>query len=128
MKPFHSQKPAAITKLAFALVFILATCSCSKEDACESNNTGTLTFVNSNRNGTLQVFINNFGTIAVNGPGDVSVPPGESVSVDLPAGPQNLKARLSFSSCSGNRCSVSTSGLPERDVDLSACERSNVSY
>lgn len=109
-----------------ANIFILS--SCTSEDACESNNTGTFIFQNTSSTATLQVFINEFGTISANGLGDVNVPPGESESIDLPAGQQNLKARYMTSSCSNGRCQISTSGLPERDVDLNSCEQSTITY
>ncbi len=115
------------TSLAFIMITVLSV-SCSKQESCEVGNMGTLTFRNTNSTATLQVFINEFGRISVNGPGDVSVPPGETISIDLLAGPQNLKARFTVSSCSGGKCSISNTTLPERDVDLGSCQTSNVAY
>lgn len=112
--------------LLFVVLLLLV--SCTKEAACESNATGTLLFENTNTTATLQIFINEFGTIAVNAAGDLSVAPGESQSMDLPAGPQNVKARFTTAVCNGGRCQTSTSGLPEREVDLEACDALTLSY
>jgi hypothetical protein len=60
--------------------------------------------------------------------GDVSVAPGESETMDLPAGPQNVKARFTTVVCEGSRCQTSTSGLPEREVDLEACDALTLTY
>ena len=122
----------SITTLRTIVGILFITCliySCSEEEeACQAANLGTLTFQNTNTEGTLIVFINEFGSISVNGPGDVSVPPEDSVTIDIPAGPQNLKARLRESTCVGSRCAIRTTTLPERDVELTACQTSTISY
>ncbi len=101
--------------------------SCSGEDACSDNNTGTLVFENTNSNATLQISLNQeFGS--VNGPGDLSVAPGETQSISSPAGPQTVYARFSQSICVNGRCSISVTGLDTRATDLDTCESATLAY
>lgn len=126
MKIMIDKNHVVYSAMLFLLLFLLL--SCSKEEECESNNTGELTFQNTNEMGSLQVYINEFGRIAANGQGDVSIPPGESRTIELPPGPQNLKAILIVSTCNGGSCFVSTTGRPEREVDLASCEELSIIY
>ena len=131
MKSLHTQKRRYINnimKVLFIALIATVTMSCEDTPDCEMQNTGNLIIENTSRNSTLQLFINENGAISINGPGDVSIPAGERQSISLPAGLHNIKARLRYSSCSGSRCSISTKGLPEREVDLDACEDKNLIY
>ena len=115
------------TPAFLSLLFAFASCSKDELD-CIKNNTGTIIVENSRNNGSVQVYFNETGTISVNGSGDLSILPGEKQSIQLPAGQHNVKARLIISSCNGGRCSVSSSGLPEKDVDLNSCQDLNLIY
>lgn len=115
------------TLALLVILFMLSSCSDDTPE-CEMSNTGTIIIENTRSKGTVQVFFNKTGTIAINGPGNLNIPSGEKASIELPAGQHNVKARLSISSCSGNRCQISTSGLPEKNVDLSSCDDFNLSY
>jgi hypothetical protein len=110
------------------LIIILTAISCSDDISdCELTNSGTIQVENMRNNGVLQVHFNK-GKIPVNGIGDLTVKPGEQANIQLPAGVHNVKTNLVITDCSGNRCSVSTTRLDEKDVDLSACATSNLIY
>ena len=113
------------------LCCLFSAIGCSKEDSaplCEMNNTGTIAVENTRSNGSLQVFFDRTGTIPVNQTGELNIATGEKASLQKPAGPRNLKVNLIISNCNGERCSVSSSRLEEKNVDLTACEEVNIIY
>jgi len=113
--------------LLFVLGITAFSYSCEKTNSCEMDNTGTIIVENTHHSGRLQVHFNK-SKVSVNGAGDLSIGPGEMESMDLPAGQHNVKAVLIISTCNNGRCSVSSSGKPEKNVDLAACEKKNLVY
>lgn len=117
-------KSSAVLALFLAISLMGVSCS---EDGCEENITGTIVFENTDTEATLQISINSPFT-SVNGPGDLSVPPGESSSYTAPAGPLVIYARKTASVCNGSRCSLTVSPEPNRETDLASCERVQLVY
>lgn len=112
------------------LFLLIIPVSCSKDnEACEDNNTGILNAENSRSTGAVFIILNETGQISLND-ASLSIPPNESASITLPAGQHSLRALLVISVCSENgmRCSNNTSELPERTVDLDACQEINLVY
>ncbi|MEO2052972.1 MAG: hypothetical protein ABGX00_14540 [Allomuricauda sp.] len=110
-----------------SLLLILLLGSCSKTDACEESNTGALIIQNTRTTGVLKIFFDN-EPISGNVPGDLNIQPGETAKSDQLAGQRIIYALLDLSTCVDNRCTVRNEALPERTVDLGACEESNLSY
>lgn len=116
-----------ISKGLIILFVSMMSISCSeKASECELKNTGTILVTNNRNNGFVEVFFNETNLIPSNR--DLSVGPGETQSIQLPAGQHNVQAYLTISTCSAGRCQVSNSALDEKDVDLSACEEKNLIY
>lgn len=107
------------------VVFLLA--SCESKSICEEGNTGSIVVENKRTKGNINVYFNP-SRIGSNTPGDLVIKPGEKGSTELPAGVHNVLVRLIISECNGSRCSVSSSTLDEKDIDLSACESLNMAY
>jgi len=111
----------------FGLCILLMAFSCDKTPTCEMDNTGTFIIENTSRTGTLYVFINERRP-SINGPGDLQVAPGEKGKIAVPAGQHNIKASIRVTRCNNGRCGTTSSGQPERTVDLFACEDKNLVY
>ena len=101
--------------------------SCTKTPGCELNNTGTIVVKNFHPHGFLQIHVDK-NNVPANASGDLSVKAGEEGSLELPAGKHNIKAILVITTCSGGRCSVSTSGQGNDDINLASCETKNLIY
>lgn len=115
-------------QLPLMILFLLTlSTSCESNEACEDNNIGTIALQNNRTEGNLQLYINPV-RIGSNTPGDLSVPPGETKSIDIPAGSPNILVRLLVTTCSGERCAVRSTQLDERPVDVSSCEVVNLAY
>ncbi|WP_276391528.1 hypothetical protein [Eudoraea chungangensis] len=120
---------AQLSKVVILVLLIIAI-SCSKDnEACEDNNTGILNAENSRSTATVFIILNETGQISLND-ASLNIPPNESASITLPAGQHSLKALLVISVCSENgmRCSNSISELPERTVELDACQELSLVY
>ncbi|WP_420322098.1 hypothetical protein [Flagellimonas sp.] len=112
---------------AIALLIFLFTSSCSKTEACEDSNTGTLIIENSRSTGVVKIFFNQ-EPISGNVSGDLNIKPGEKASGDKLAGQIIIYALLDTSTCSGSQCIIRNETLPERTVDLTACQELNLVY
>ena len=106
-------------------LFALTTSSCEDDPpACELQNTGTFVVENGHPEGSLEVHFNK-ARVAGNSQGDLSLEPGESGSMQLPAGSHKVVAILIISPCTGDRCQVQSSSQNNSQEDLSACETRN---
>ncbi|NAS13750.1 hypothetical protein [Poritiphilus flavus] len=111
----------------FVLFILTLSASCESTEACEEDNIGTIALENKRTEGNLHLYINPV-RIGSNTPGDISVPPGEKASIDIPAGSPNIVVRLIVTSCSGERCMVRSTQLDEKSLDVSSCEVVNLAY
>ncbi|MDT0607656.1 hypothetical protein [Croceitalea rosinachiae] len=120
-------KTPRIFYVVVLLSVLFAGTSCEKTEACEEANSGTITLQNLGTEGNVHLYINPV-RIGSNTPGDLSVAPGETKSIDLAAGVPNILVRRITSSCVGDRCQIRSTTLEERTLDISACETINMAY
>lgn len=116
---------SSLSVVAF-LIFLLVS-SCSKTEACEDSNIGTVIIENSRSIGVLKIFFNQ-EPISGNVPGDLNIQPGEKANKDELARQIIVYALLDTSTCSGSQCIIRNETLPERTVDLTACQDLNLVY
>ena len=124
------KKLATISKfsvLVTVLGILVFTTSCKKTKPCEEKNTFTLTVKNTALSGNLNFNVDK-DFIAINSPGDYSVAPGETLSIDLSAGSHTIKARNIRTSCSGGRCSTTVTGQPEKAANQGSCQEAVLVY
>ncbi len=126
-KPIIMKTTKKLSTLVLLIILVNAI-SCSEDTSeCDLANTGIIYVENSRDKGVLQVHLNK-SKISVNGSGDLTVLPGEKANIQLPAGQHNVKTNLIITTCVGARCSVSSTRLEEKDVNLSSCESLNLIY
>ena len=115
------------TLLIVLLIVLTTSCEDDSVEPCDEDNIGTIILENKGVEGSLQLYLNPV-RIGSNTPGDISVQPGDKVSIDVPAGTHNILVRSFITECSGNRCAIRSIQLDEKSIDVSSCENLNIAY
>ena len=109
------------------MLFIISSCADDTPE-CEMSNTGNIIIENKSTEGTLNIFFNKTGALPLGGSGDLNIPAGEKVSMELSAGQHNIRTKLTISTCSGGRCKIQDRGYSEKNINLSSCVDFNLVY
>ncbi len=109
--------------LLISLPFFLFSC----QDECEKNNTYGVLVRNSSNTGILQVNVDDPFT-SVNGPGQFSVGPGETIVINVSSGTHTILARLVVSVTVNNRTQTTVTGQPDEVVNQDNCETVTLVY
>ncbi len=115
-------------KILLALILVITTFSCSKEEGCATDNSGNIIIENTSSQHNLHFYKSKSG-LASNTPGDLIVEPGQKGSITLSAGVYTTLVKLFTGGCNGSRCQVSWEVLDDnKELDLASCEDLNLSY
>ncbi|MEL0456975.1 hypothetical protein WJN01_12115 [Flavobacteriaceae bacterium SZ-1-7] len=118
-----------LRKLILIATLIAFNMSCSTEEGCAKDNTGTVIIENANTQYSLHFYKSS--PKASNTPGDLVVEPKSKGNIDLSAGSYTTHIKLFTGGCNddGSRCWVSWSVLDDNKVlDLSSCEDLNLTF
>jgi hypothetical protein len=128
MKKLH-----AISMLPVMLILLsltLMNSSCKKETPtklCEEKNTFILTVKNTALSGNLNFNVNRDFNSSTE-PGDHSVKPGESKSIELNAGSHTVYAKNMRTVCANGRCTTTVTGQADKTVNQQSCTEANLVY
>lgn len=117
-----------LLKLTLIAILIAFNVSCSEEESCASDNTGTIIIENTNSQHSLHFYKNSSNS---RGTSDLVVAPKSKGSITLSAGNYTTLILLFTGSCNedGSQCFQSWSTLDnDKELDLSSCEDLNLIY
>ncbi|MEL0456972.1 hypothetical protein WJN01_12100 [Flavobacteriaceae bacterium SZ-1-7] len=118
-----------LLRLKFIVLILAFNLSCSTEEGCAKDNTGTVIIENSNAQYSLHFY--KTAPKASNSIADLVVEPQSKGSISIPAGSYTSVIKLYTGGCNpdNNRCWVSWQSLDNsKELDLSSCEDLNLSY